>query len=255
MKHWLIILAFVLPRGIFAQYFTVDTFKGESPYNKEFAFIFPKIGNTANADVANEINKLLVKDVLRIDLGTQKYSIFENIWGQKELDLPAVSDFSFKVYRNDSKVFSISISATSCSANCQSWTEYYVFESSSGRRLGLSDLLTGAGMAKVADSVKAERLKRIETRMNAMLNTLAKTPLSPDDQAEYKQAIKIYTDCEKNFTRVENYSFAVSRELDVATFRCLPHGMEDLDKVDYLFAIPMSDWLDYLSDFGKSVLQ
>src|ERR1700728_2561594 len=112
--YLIFLLISLCPASSFGPYFTVDTFKGESPYHQMVSFIFPHLRSADNQETADIINKDLVKDVLKMELGTQKMSTFENIWGTKPLDIPKVGNISFKVINNDADLFCIGISATTC---------------------------------------------------------------------------------------------------------------------------------------------
>ena len=108
MKAFYLLLTALLlyPALSFSQFFTIDTLRDESPYNKEFSFVFPVLKSTAKQDVATAINNDLISNVLKIEPGEQKRSLFENIWGKKEMDIPEVSDISFKVINNDADFLS-----------------------------------------------------------------------------------------------------------------------------------------------------
>lgn len=254
--YLLLILISALPFTLQAQYFTIDTVKGESPYNKQFSFIFPQLKSKTDQVSADVINKDMVKEILQLDLGQQKRSIFENIWGSQELDLAAVSDISFKVLNNDEKFFCISISYEGCGAYCEHQTVYYVRESSSGKAIALSQLLTGKGMQLLSDSVKYLAKSRIEKRIADMTLTVKADPLSPEDKDYYAMAIAQYGECLKSMQgrEVDQYTLNNSM-LTIYLDSCLPHAIRSFDQVDYSFSFDINTFKDYLTDYGRSLLK
>ena len=253
MKNFcLILLLGFVSLDSFAQYFTIDTIKGESPYNKEFSFIFPHLKSTSDQTMADAINTDLVKDVLNMEYGTQKYSIFEKIWGTKELDLPNVSNISYKVINNDADFFCLKISATSCSSSCNDWTRYYIYDSKSGRKVTMNDLLTGAGLSMVSDSAYRLFTQRENTYSAQLKDKIAKQPLSPDDKQAYQSAIDAYGKCSgKN----QLWAAPDKQHFNINADACLFGELHYLDKVDYSCTFDMSGLRDYLTDYGKSLFK
>lgn len=252
MKIFQLIFLLGFVSDSFAQYFTVDTVKGESPYNKEFAFIFPYLKSTADKSIADVINKDLIQDVLNIENGTQKYSIFENIWGQKELDIPKVSNISFRIVNNDADFLSISISASYCDASCNDRTKYYVYDAKTGRRVSFNDLFIGAGVSMLTDS--ANRLFNLrQSAYSAQLkDKIAKQPLSPEDKQAYQSAIDAYGKC-----TVQNHiGVALDRQrLYIYADGCLFGELHYLDKVDYSASFDINGLRDYMTDYTKFIFK
>ena len=254
--YLLLIIISALPIASRAQYFTVDTVKGESPYNKQFSFIFPQLKSKTDQISADLINKDMVRDILVLNLGQQERSIFESIWGGKELDIPFVSDISFKVINNDEKFFCISISYEGCEAYCEHHTVYYVRESSTGKSLPLSQILSGNGMQLLSDSVKSMAKTRIVKRMADIEKIVKVNPLSPEDKGDYNNAIIFYGDCMNGLENIELNQYDLKKTgLDIYMAHCLPHFIRSFDEVDYSFSFDINTFKDYLTDYGRSLLK
>ena len=240
----------------FAQYFGIDTLKDESPYHKQVFFIFPHLSNAANPTAANRIYMDLAKDVLNIEPGKQKRSLFENIWGSAELDVPTVGDISFRVINNDADFFCIGISATGCGAYCEDWTRYYTRESSTGRKVTLEAIFTGDGLQKLLSLVNALKVKRIQDNISDLQDGLKTKPLSDDDKQDYKTAIDAYSQCLQRAGGTENVSFSLDKnEITIHLDHCLPHAVRFLDKMDYSFSFDVAGVKTYLSDYGLALLK
>ena len=252
---YILLIASIFSTTSFAQYFTIDTIKGESPYNKQVSFIFPHLSNTANQANADVINKELTKSILDVELGQQTRSIFEKVWGSQEMDIAALSDISFKVMNNDPDFFCISISATGCGAYCEAWTQYYTYESSSGRKVKLQDFFTSTGLQKISDSVKAMKARAIQDYTSKLKASLDKGALSPEDKADYAQAIELLNKCTDATIHQDALAYSFSNKvLTIHLDKCLPHAIRFLDKVDYSFSFDNNTYRDYLTDYGKSLL-
>lgn len=249
MKNILLIVVSFFATCCHAQY-TIDTTRGESPYNKEFAFIFPHLKSTTDQATAEAINKDLIQDVLNLEYGTQKYSIFENIWGQKELDLPKVSNISFRVINNDADFLSMAISATFCTASCHDWTKYYIYDAKSGRKLALNDLFTGEGVSMLTDSANRLFSLRQSTYSTQLKDKIAKQPLSQDDKQAYQSAIDAYGKCPD-----QNHLWLAMdrRRLYLYADGCLSGELHYLDKVDYAAIFDVEGLRDYMTDYSKFI--
>ena len=252
--YLLFILTMIIPSLGFAQYFTVDSFTDESPYNKEFAFIFPKLKSATNQSAADLINKDLTREILNLESGQQSRSIFEKIWGEKEMDIPRVSDISFKVVNNDADFFCISISATACVNACESWTRYYVKESHSGATILITELFTRDGLNLLFDSVSAIKTRRIQAYTDTLKYSLSKKMLSDDDKRDYQAAIDQYAKCMQKSESYTVYSLDKKR-ITIHVGRCLPFALQFLDKVDRDVAFDISTFDTFLSDYGKKLLK
>lgn len=251
-----IILFFFCFSSSFGQYFTVEIVTGESPYNKQFAFVFPVVKRSSNTDAANAINKALTKDVLGIEWGTQKRSIFENIWGKQEMDIASVSDISFNVINNDARFFCISISATGCGAYCEDWTRYYVFESSTGYPISSVQLFTGQGLQNIIDSVKFKREIILRKQIELLKSTMDKIPLSPDDKDNYRQAISLMDQCSTQNLSGKYLNYSLDQlQIVFHVEKCLPHVIRSLESNVYDFTFDIKSLQDYLTDYGKSLLK
>jgi len=245
----------VFPLASFAQYFTIDTARGDSPYNGDISFIFPQLRNSVNQAVADSINKVLIRDVLKIEPGTQKYSIFENIWGTKPLDVARVGDISFKVINNDEGFISIAISATECETNCESWTRHYNRDSKTGQPILISDLFTGEGLQRISDSIKVMNNSRMKDYTDTLRFAVKNKPLSDDDKRDYTKAADQYDKCMKSSWQYgADYSFDRA-QLTIYAGHCLPYELTFLDKIDHAFQFSMDDIKGYLTDYGKSILK
>ena len=237
-----------------AQYFTIDTLKGDSPYNQDFSFIFPYLKSADKQAIADDINREMMKQVLNMELGQQQRSVFENIWGKKELDVAAVSNIAFKVSNNDADFVSLSIAATYCSGTCVDSVNYYNYDSHTGKSFSMSDLMTGSKLDMLRDSLKAAQQRRIHVYTDSLQYAINKKPLSDDDKRDYKRAIDAYTQCANSIN--PNLSFSLSKsKLTIHATQCLPFELHFLDKVsgDYVFEINYLK--DYLTDYGKAILQ
>ncbi len=253
--YLLIIYVIISPLTSHAQYFSVDTIKDESPYNKQVSFIFPRLKNTSS-HAADLINKDMVKDVLDMELGHQKRSIFENIWGTQDRDMASVSDISFDVKNNDADFFCIGISATACGAYCEEWTRYYTRESSTGKEIQLAELFSRDGLQSLLDSVTAMKSRRIADHLAKLRTGLKTKVLSDDDKSDYKMAIDLYPECEHTSPDASHIIYSLDRKhVIIHLDRCLPHVVRSLDEVDYTFSFDLSTIKMYLSDYGKSLLK
>jgi hypothetical protein len=244
----------VSPLTSFGQYFTIDTVKGESPYNQVVSFIFPRLTSAGKPGAADSINRSLIRNVLVIEPGTQKYSIFEKVWGAKPMDIPNVGDISFKVINNDADFFCISITASICTESCRNITRYYTYESSSGREIQFEQLFSKDGIQTLSDSVHDLTIKRIQEYTDTLKYAIANKPLSDDDKRDYKTAIDLYAKCKQEIELPQVYSLDKA-QITIYTSMCLPPRLFFIDKIDRNFSFDLNRIKNYLTDYGKSLLK
>jgi hypothetical protein len=256
--YFLFFLLSICPGFSLAQYFKVDLYKGDSPYNQEVSFKFPHLVNPDNPAAADSITRDLIRDVLLIEPGTQKRSIFENVWGSKPLDLPTVGDISFKVKNNDSDFFCIGISATTCTTSCHDWTRYYTRESATGRKIRLEELFTPAGIQNLLYKVKLMKEQRINEyiiRLQAALDTAL---LANDDKRDYASSISIY----KKYLQtpdsiaVGQLRFSVDKKnVTIYMDRILPFAYHYIDKINYSFPVEVSGLRNFMTVYALSLFK
>lgn len=235
-----------------AQYFSIDTIKGSSPFNQQFSFVFPWIKGGADQSVPDQITSDLVSDVLSIEWGKQKVSIFENVWGRQAMDLPKVGDISFRILNNDEGCLSLSITATTCDGSCEKWTRFYNYESKTGRKIQLGDLFLGIGLQEISDTVNALRNERIRLHCDTLSLYLRQGALSDEDKRDYKKAIELFSIKVGSKESCNIFSIA-GNALIVHSKPVLPPELFYIDQLnrDYYFSI--ASMSDYFSEFGKKL--
>jgi len=246
----------------YGQFFAIDTIKAISPYNPALRYIFPHLKSNTNQMAAQQINLIMTTDILNVehdmDSAGDYKNAFVNVWGTADNTNPTVSDISFKVINNDSKFFCIGISAEGCGAYCEHWTRYYTRESRTGNNVGLKDIFTEGGLQSLSDSVRLMKNKRIRANINNMNLSLKKLVFAgKDDEESYKAAISLYGECIDSSNAIydeTNYSLSKSK-LTIYLDPCLPHAMRAEDNMDYTFTFDIRRWRNYLSAYGKSILQ
>jgi len=255
MKHIsLLVILVIYSMTSFGQYFAIDTSKGDSPYNQMVSFIFPHLKSTDGPAAADSINRFLIRSVLAIEPGTQKRSIFENVWGSKPMDIATVGDISFKIVNNDADFFCIGITATVCTVSCKTLTRYYTFDTRSGKDIPISELFSKKGLQAIYDSVHVLKVKRIQDYIDTLKFAIQNKTLSDEDIRDYNTAIGLYGKCAMQEDMPEIYSLDKAK-LSFNINACLPAKLFFVDKIDRTFSFDIRDFKDYLTKYGRALVK
>lgn len=260
MKIPISALALLLPFLLKAQ-FTVKEIKEVNPHHKDYTYIFPLLVQANNKAAASKINFDLAKDFLQVDKRKIRKSIFENVWAGKDDVTPQLSDLSYKVLNNDKGIFSIALSAEGCGAYCESFTNYYVYESKSGKRIMLDSLLTKKGYSRLQDSVKQYKRTLLQAQIKIAKDTLPKIPATAgDDKEYYSSMLELYEDClkETNESATEYLFFYLTHhQLVIILDRCSAHYNRAVDELEgsFVFEFDLKKWNNYLTAYTKSLIK
>ncbi|TAL59802.1 MAG: hypothetical protein EPN85_08635 [Bacteroidetes bacterium] len=258
------LLAFIFT-GACGQFFSIDTLKATGP--KEFSgmissvnkYIFPKFNSNVRAAAAKKINDHLTEDLLETKLGEEKQSIFENVWGSEEFQIPRLTDISWQIISNTGKILSVNMSGQGCGAYCEGFTRGYNYNSMTGNTLHLDSILNPSGTKRLCDSLD-------KSKREIITNFIDKVKLNikngKGDPGRDPEMLEMYQSClEWNFSIYPEYvnsmDFTIENEqLSVVLGRCSAHVNQALDELgEFTFKIQLRDWKQYLTPLGASLLK
>ena len=263
MKKLLAFALFLYPVSSgMAQEFRIDTVQDVSPFESETTYSFPFLHHDKREIVSDSINRDLIHVFLDIEIGKEHESIFENVWGSEEQPFPVLSDISFEVLRNDTQFFSIGISAEGCGAYCEYFTEYFNYDSRTGRPIEIADLFTSKGIILLCDSLLTEKRRTIENHLAVLRNRDNRQELEYaeyfDDQKYLNVTLRLYENClQRSDTLYAEYLRFSMNPLTMSIWlsRCSAHWNLPYDALwDFEYEIDLLDWKNHLSEYGKSFL-
>lgn len=239
---------------------TVTQIKETNPHSKNQVYIFPSVRVAGNAKASDSINNQLVSAVLDIEKKEVKKSIFENVWSTAKRTMPVVSDLSYDILANTSKLLSISISGEGCGAYCEPFTYFFSFYTKTGERMVTDSLLTKKGLELLRDSLKLKQQQILQSKIKAAQDTLAKNSFtSVDDKKYYEEMLELYKEClerKKDFSLDYLEFYLTSTSLFVSIDRCSAHVNQALDEIgEFNFEFKLDNWKEYLTPFLNTVLK
>lgn len=238
----------------------VKEIKETHPVRKTEEYIFPTI-KAKRSTVTDRINNTLCSDFLDIDRSKIKKSIFENIWPGGENNYGLLSDISYEVLQNSTRIFSISISAEGCGAYCEPFTRYYNFDLQTGKEFKLEDLLTPAGNKLLLEAMNKQKKELLQQKIRSAKELLSKkgSAVDKDDKEYYEEMIEVYNSCLESqlYTSLDYAQFSLQQKtLVVFTDRCSAHVNRNVDELgDFEFGFSLTNWKKQFSAFGLSLLK
>jgi hypothetical protein len=258
MKFEIVITAllFFVTSNLHGQYFKIDTIYEVIPHTVNELNLFPIFVNKNNPPIADSINCYLVKENLRIDLGKEDSSIYTNV-NSSELDslTPSAFDISFDVLNNDSSILCVGISGDGMGAYISHFTNFFCFDSRTGKTILINTLFTDAGLSRLMNEVVKARSKRIRKYMNDLRKSTTDKTNSAEDKQYAKDALDGFDQCitESIDPKYVNYSLH-KKTLSIYVGPCLPHYNQALDDVDYSFQFDLDKLKSYFSNYGRILL-
>lgn len=221
----------------------------------------PFIESTNNV-VASKINNLLFIELYGA-LAPVRYA---KQFGKGDgVELGGLASQSFAVILNNGRVFSLAFSGESCGAYCESFTNHFAFDASTGNQLVPSDLFIGSAsiaLTKKMVSHKVTLYNKQIALLEAELKQLNGGKAKAEDVEVLEGKIALNKSCISDlaahdaranpFTR---YDYNFNRTgVEIISERCSNHASRAYDDVgNVILTIPYSELRPYLSDYGKYI--
>lgn len=243
--------------SLFGQNLEIEPIIEKNPNFENHHYEFPLLKGK-NEAITHSINNYLTSNFLDIQWGSQKESIFENVWATPSNSIPMLNDLSYKIHTLNDKIYALTLSAEGCGAYCEYFNQSFTFDIQTGKVIHQDTLFTEKGKAALLELLKTRKSKKILKWIDNLSDTLAQKTLSDEERADYKYAIELYQEC------VSNVEFHSLRYLDIRitatnftiySSPCFSHVNRALDELGtFKFDFITEEIKEWLSDYGRSVL-
>jgi hypothetical protein len=227
----------------FAQYFTVTDVQDSTVWH--MVNVYPHISSKRQLAIADSINFNLIHEVPGILKDTEDIGAY-------------YVNMVYNVVRNDKQVLCILMTYEACGSYCETYNEYYTYDSKTGKRIEPEDWLTDEGMQKLLDSVYGLKHKRITDAIGSLRYEMNKSPYSADT-LEQQEILDMYSSCVDSTDghRIGSVRFEVSGGgFTVIIERCSPHALRALDSLwEFSYTFRAKAWRKYLSDYGRHIFR
>lgn len=151
LRNLLVAILSLSNMGVFAfSGFDIREIKENHKERDGMDFSFPVISSETHALASVRINTYLQTAILHLKVGTEKASVFENIWPS---DSSYVADLKYVIHRNDEALFTITFWMTSLGASFSYERCSFNFDSHTGDFLSLGELIQGEKVNKLQEQV------------------------------------------------------------------------------------------------------
>ncbi|WP_322981907.1 hypothetical protein [Pseudomonas sp. C11] len=194
--------------------------------------------------------------------GRFERSPFERIWPE-DGGITGTNSLDYRIDTEQPGFLSLTISREYTNAYTSMHHVTYLFDLASGQPIGLSQLLTSAGLQRLGKRLGQERRKRIE-------DYLAGTPvpggytdelvsLSPDDHDERSEEQRdMYRRCLPNRSKADlryNRLQLDKQKLTLTGENCAPHVAQALDDLgEFANSVPYAELEAGLTPYGRCLL-
>ncbi len=251
MRSW-IVIGFLLPLSLSAQYFSIREVHGVDSWDQESVFpeVIPPEHKSASPEwAATKINTVLQYRMLSTvyDPGNEDKNIFSEVF-PPEGEIGGQSEFSYDVNVNNGKLFSITISYAGTGAYTEYYSSDFNFLTETGEYIQLSDLFTPESADQLGEIVSDIFASEIRYYLDTLTDA--------DEFANEKR--EMYEDCLNwfNGSGFPSSTFYLKDSSIVFTAeRCSNHMMAALDDLwEFSTEMRFSDIEPYLSEKGAKIL-
>jgi hypothetical protein len=177
--------------------------------------------------------------------------------------LPEGSSFnSYEILENNERLLSLAISMEGCGAYCETYTQYFTFDSSTGYISTVNDLFTKPGLNDIAAVLSEKRnqilAEEIESLTKLLTTASKNSEESVTDSATLLQQIEMYESCAA--ARGQGYFdagrfYVKDKSVWFVEERCSNHAMRALDDLyEFHLEVKPREKESALTEYGKYVL-
>jgi hypothetical protein len=258
MKRKLVLFFILLTNYSFGQTAIIKEIKQKNPITKEI-YVFPKIIIQNAKSIELKINNYLRTEILFADSGISENKIFNKVWRTNEQS-PTFGDITYKVFRNDKSILSISITGQGCGAYCETGTNYFTFNLNTGDKLTLESLFTKKGIYILVDSLNISKTKKIEAKIREIQNIIKSNNFLKDKNRKeyYLEMLDLYKNCLNRKIDTEFVSdlrlIMTNKNLQIYSGRCSAHYNMAVDELwEFEYTVDVKVWIKYLTPYGFSL--
>lgn len=205
------------------------------------------------------VNSQLTEAVLSVKPDDVEESLFEKVRATEDFPIPTLANVNYRIERFNEFGLSVTIVAEGCGAYCEYWERTFNFLLETGEWLPAPTFLKFDGNARLLRVVEAEVQQTIQQELNRLKTLSADQRTDEFETLEnYQLALEMYEGClsSAEYVNYAGMQFAVlSDSFRITVPRCSNHAMRALDAVgDFVVEVPISDWEDFISDYGRRFL-
>jgi hypothetical protein len=242
--------------GIIAQEYQVEKLSESNPANPDEVYSFP-ILKGGNKDICEKINKYLLEDQLYIEYGSEKTSIFENVWQSEEQPVAMIYSLEYGLEILNENMYSVTISGEFCGAYCEEYNTTYTFDLKTGELITLSLLFTEDGLEALKNDMIKNKQETIATKIKEINTILAAESITKDDQSFYTEMLDLYESCDYEMSTedLEFTRFIPANDYLIVVYgRCSAHYNMYVDELWYFeLELPFEKWNGLFSDYAKDL--
>lgn len=259
MKFFLILAILALPLHVLSNRneFSIDSIVESSPFYIGDVYRLPLLKGE-DKNVANRINSHFISDFLRIEYGSEKVSVFENVWGSVDEPYPSMSEITYSAHLINDKIFCLTFDTYWCGAYCEGYTESYSYDLSTGSFIELDALIDENSKALVLSYFSMVKRNRILNHINEVRFDLEYGTPSENDRRQNENALRMYQECLEysDYSSFEYFDYSFHRDsVFLRSSRCSNHADRPFDDIwDFKYKFKLSEIQQYFSVYGKEIL-
>ncbi|WP_208155390.1 hypothetical protein [Winogradskyella pelagia] len=226
-----------------------------NPLYENQSYEFPFLSGS-NKVINDKINSIIISDLLDIEMGNEKLSIFENVWSTEKNKIPRLAFLKYKTEILNSEIYSVSFFGEGCGAYCEEFQSTYTFLLENGEQLNLENILSDSGQKRLlAELIKYKR-ELLDKAILSVENDMQNVNATKSDLEVFQMEIGLYKNCFLNYKSLEHFRFVPSDNvIDIYIDRCANHASRALDNVGITkFQLKINEWENEFTELGKSLI-
>lgn len=200
-------------------------------------FSFPIFDRQEDSTTTLKINQLLQLSELELLYGYQENNLFESVRVDPGTIYGGKVSMSYQILSNTPKMLSIKFDESSCGATCAYWVRYYNFNAGNGDLVQLKDCFTADGFVIFRQHVVNKRKAKFKKELNKL------DPAYKDD----------LNDVLGRFEQDDLTDYYIKDSMIVIDGENNLYKNEKGFDLDMLTKFYLSEFKDYLNDFGRAV--
>ena len=247
-------ISIILSQYSFSQTLKVESLTRFTKSGKPLRYEFPLL-KCGDCDYSTgKINAAISIDLLDLDIQDSLY-FYSNIQPDIDSPIPLIRDLSYKINLLTNRFYSVTFILESCSAYCESDERSYNYDFMKNDFIQLKEIFKPNGLTKFSAHLEANKKNRLNQHFAQKKDSIT----DPEKYDAHQLMEGLYRGCYKNASYDLEIAYLdfVYKENTLIVFSesCSNHALSGLDKIGkFVSNIKLVEWMDYLSEYGKSLI-
>ena len=255
MNRIFYLIIFLLNFSCFGQNYEIKKLTEINPLYKNQSYEFPLLSGS-NKVINDKINSIIISDMLDIEMGNEKVSLFENVWSTEENKIPRLSFLKYKIEILNSEIYSVTFFGEGCVLLPEHSRKRFNFLLDNGELFKMENILNDSGQKKLLEEIIEFKKGLLNKAINEIEYGIQNDKIDKSDVDVFRMEIALYKNCFLNYKTLEYFRFVPSNDIiDIYIERCANHANRALDNLGTTkYQMKISEWTNELTELGEKLI-